>query len=130
MFNCALHPRVYCIDKQGKTCVLCVEAERRSENDHVKGKRREREAEVAAALAARADTFAAARGRWGDKLPTVNKLARTAANKAQQASKMGNAKNMGDSKAEKGWKGMAEAKLKAEKDKSKANPKLRIQRGR
>lgn len=128
MFHCPKHPDAYCKDKEGKTCVLCVEVERRFERDQSKNKRMIREAQVAAALAARAGTLAAKKARWDDRLPTVNKLAKTAANKAQQDLKTINAQI----KAEEAWKGSKRGNLanvqQAKEDKPKA--RLRVQRGK
>lgn len=113
--------------------------------NQLKVKRSVREAQVAAALAARADTMATGKVRWDDKLPTVDKLAKTAAKKTQQALKTGNSQNMEYGKAEKIWKGpkgkspakvqhteaiKADETFQAEQYKAKVKPKLRIQRGR
>ncbi|KAF6226649.1 hypothetical protein HO173_012395 [Letharia columbiana] len=145
VFHCSYHPEVYCLDKEGKTCVLCEEGERRFEMNQLKAKRSVRDAQVAAALAARADTMATGKVRWDDKLPTVDKLAKTAAKKTQQALKTGNSQNMEYGIAEKIWKGpkgkspakvqhteaiKADETFQAEQYKAKVKPKLRIQRGR
>lgn len=145
VFNCPRHPEAYCIDKEGETCVLCEEAERRFERTQIKAKRRVRETEVAAALAARADPLTAGKVRWDDKLPTLNKLAKTAANKAQQASKTTDTQETRITKVDRVWKGAkggkqvkiqqakemrADETPKAELDNAHANPRLRIQRGR
>lgn len=113
--------------------------------NQLKAKRSVREAQVAAALAARADTMATGKVRWDDKLPTVDKFAKTAANKTQQALKTVNSQNMEFGKAEKIWKGpkgkrpakvqhteaiKADETFQAEQYKAKVKPKLRIQRGR
>ena len=141
MHKCPRHPWVYCLDKEGKTCVLCVEADKRFERVQLQAKRVVRETQVAAALDVRADTRAAKKVRWDDKLPTVDKLARTGANKAQQASKTANAQNTENNKGGRAWNGAKGgsvvkvqqtegSKAYAEQDKVKAKPKLRIQRGR
>ncbi|CAD6573420.1 MAG: hypothetical protein ASARMPRED_006073 [Alectoria sarmentosa] len=107
----------------------------------LQAKRVVRETQVAAALDVRADTRAAKKVRWDDKLPTVDKLARTGANKAQQASKTANAQNTENNKGGRAWNGAKGgsvvkvqqtegSKAYAEQDKVKAKPKLRIQRGR
>ncbi|CAF9943500.1 MAG: hypothetical protein ALECFALPRED_000515 [Alectoria fallacina] len=141
MHKCPRHPWVYCLDKEGRTCVLCVEADKRFERVQLQAKRVVRDAQVAAALDVRADTRAAKKVRWDDKLPTVDKLARTGANKAQQALKTANAQNTENNKGGRAWngaKGGSLAKVQhtegsknyAEQEKAKAKPKLRIQRGR
>ncbi len=81
----ARHSDHCCRDKHGKTCVRCVEKDKRQEKLEERGKRVAREAEVSAALAARVDTQASGKVRWADKLLTVNELARTEANRVQQA---------------------------------------------
>ena len=123
---------------------MCEQLEKRFERFQTQAKRTAREAEVAAALAARADTRATGKIRWDDKLPSVNKLAKTVANKAEDALKSANALNPGNNKAGKVCKwakkgNMARVQptegskaneiLPVEPDKAKANQKLRIQRG-
>ena len=98
MFRCPRHPERFCQDKHGKTCILCIEAKKRAGKDQEKEKRSAREAEVTAALAARAASLAERKMVWNEKIPTVNKLAKSAANKAQQALKTGNRRNMNNRK--------------------------------
>ena len=98
VFRCPRHPERFCQDKHGKSCVLCIEAKKRSGKDEEKEKRGAREAEVAAALAARAESLAERKMVWNEKLPTVNKLAKSAANKAQQAVRASNRRNMNNRK--------------------------------
>ena len=104
MFRCPRHPERFCQDKNGKTCILCMEAKKRSGKDQEKEKRGAREAEVAAALAARAASLAQRKMVWNEKLPTVNKLAKSAANKAQQALRTGNRRNMNNRRGLTAWK--------------------------
>ena len=94
MFRCPRHPDRFCQDMNGKTCILCIEAKKRSGKDQEREKRDAREAEVAAALASRAASLAERKMVWNEKLPTVNKLAKSAANKAQQALRTGNRRNV------------------------------------
>ncbi len=76
-FRCPHHPEAYCLDKEGKTCVLCKDAEKRFKRSQLKKQRVAREAQVAAALAARADTLTAGKVRWHTKLPVIDRLAKT-----------------------------------------------------
>ena len=144
MFHCPRHPEAYCLDKEGKTCVMCKEAEKRFKRSQLKDQRVAREAQVAAALAARADTLAAGKVRWDTKLPSMNKLAKTESKRAQQASNSRKAQIKENSKAEKACKGARGAKLakfvaipnlkddasSKEQQRSQGRPKLRIQRER
>ena len=145
MFHCPRHPETYCLDKEGKTCVLCKEAERRFKRSQLKEQKVAREAQVAAALAARADTLAAGKVRWDTKLPTIDKLAKTESKKVKQNSRSINAQIVEISKAGKACKGARGTKLAKfvatpnikktqtssnEQPKGKGKPKLRIQRGR
>lgn len=144
VFRCPRHPERFCSDKTGKSCVLCIENESRFETQQGKEKRVAREAEVAAALATRAETFAAGKIRWDDKLPTINRLAKSAANKAQQALKTGTRQDAGKRNGAKVWKGAkGEIRAKSERteniednkakepkqDEIKGKSRLRIQRG-
>ena len=124
---------------------MCIEAQRRWEREDSNLKRAVREAQVSAALAERRDTLAAGKVRWNDKVPTVNKIARTVANKAQEKSKTANAKNVANDKPKKVWKGSQGGKLAQSQqrqeiqidealvdkpEKQKGKQKLRIQGGR
>ena len=116
--------------------MLCQEQERRFELNLQKARRAIRENEVAAALAARADTLAGGKVRWDHKLPTVKKLAKTAANKAQQALKTADTQDTAHTKAGRARSGVREEnqpnlqQMGDGKAKAKAKPKLRIQRDR
>lgn len=144
VFRCPRHPERFCSDKTGKTCVLCAEQESRFDRRHGKEKRVAREAEVAAVLATRAETLAAGKIRWDDKLPTINRLAKSTANKAQQTLKTGTRQDAGNRNGAKVWtggKGEIRAKLertediedndakKIKQDEVKRKSRLRIQRG-
>ncbi len=103
-----------------------------------------REAEVSAALAARAESRAAGKVRWYDKLPSVGKLAKSAANKVHQTLKIRHGQEIDNRAAAKVWKGtkgvlLAESRqkevIKADEiskvspDRKNTRSKLRLQRG-
>ena len=138
VFRCPRHPERFCQDRNGKTCVSCVEAKRRFNKVQERETRDVREAEAAAALATRAETVAAAGNGWNDKLPTVNKLAKPAANK-EQALRTNKRRDFNNEKRPKPYKAAnVHQKEQTETDKgsklgqdaTKGTSKLRIRRER
>ena len=145
VFNCPRHPKVYCLDEHGNTCVLCKEFYKRQEKEIQEEKRNTQEAIVAAALANRAENSLAGKSKWGNKLPKAGDVARSAANKAREASKVTEARQHQNNNMENACKGPKGAKpailqatqdgtpnkaLKAGKEKTNGKSKLRIQRDR
>ena len=117
-------------------CTLCEETEKRFERAQKKVKQVERESQLAIALAARAETQAAGKVQWHDDLPSVSKLAKTAANKAQQALQAAGTQSGADRKPARAQKGVKEDEQSKAQQKgdgkagAKAKKKLRIQQGR
>lgn len=124
---------------------MCEEKWKREEKENQDQNRIIQEAIVAAALANRAETCLAGKAPWGNKLPTAGQVAKTAALKAREASKMAQAQQNPNVKAwmaRKRAKGAKPAKTKetqdhtvneapeAEQEKTKCKNRLRIQRGR
>ena len=128
---------MYCKDREGQTCVQCVKKWQREEQETQAHNRVRQEAIVSEALANRGETLQPGKAQWGQKLPTAEKSAKTAAQKAREAMKRTDF-------LKSPWKGAKGAKmakhqdqentrldesLEAKSGKKKGRKELRIQRG-
>ena len=137
LHNCPRHPTVYCTDREGQTCVQCVRKWQREEQEIQAHNRARQEAIVSEALANRGETLQPGKAQWGQKLPTAERSAKTAAQKAREAMKRTDVLKS-PWKAAKGAK-MAkhqdqentrlEEPVEAKSGKKKGKKELRIQRG-
>ena len=137
LYNCPRHPNVYCKDKEGQNCVQCVKKWQREEQEIQAHNRARQEAVVSEALANRGETLQPGKGQWGQKLPTAEKSAKTAAQRAREAMKRTDVSN-GPSKGAKGAKmgkhqdqesTRVDQSLDSKSGKKKGRKDLRIQRG-
>ena len=128
---------MYCKDREGQTCVQCVKKWQREEQEIQAQNRARQEVIVSEALANRGESLQPGKAQWGQKLPSAQKSAKTAAQKAREAMKRTDI-------LESPWKGGKGAKaakhqdqenmrpdenLEAKSGKKKGRKELRIQRG-
>lgn len=137
LYKCPRHPSVYCKEQDGQNCVQCLKRWQGEEQEIQAHNRVRQEAIVSEALANRGETLQPGKAQWGQKLPTAERSAKTAAQKAREAMKRTDALTSP-------WQGAKGAKMAKHQDqkntrldepldaksgKAKGKKELRIQRG-